>query len=118
MTDRETAVLAIIKRRKGSANAITARDIGSVVETHPREVRRITTRLIVVFGHPIYSAGGRTPGYFYAKSARELSANVDRLMRHAKIEIIHAVRLQPARHVELIGQISVDLAGEIPNAIS
>jgi len=99
--DLDDAILALLRRRRGRAGAITADEIGLAIAGRrglDREVRKTIKRLIELGGHGeiIASTGGDAfgagaPGYFWAGDAQEIRAYYAVLVSR-KEEVDHRMR--------------------------
>ena len=114
LDETERRVVALLRARRGRAQAIRARDLGALVglgpgggrNGGPREVQAIIQRLRGEHGYPILSSAGRPPGYWWAATAEEIEDCIREQRRKAisTLVVLRALRRHRAR---LAGQLAI-----------
>jgi len=115
----EARVLALLRVRRGRAQAIQARDLAALAgiegdcrhRASPRGVQQIIARLREQHGCPILSSAGRPPGYWWAATAEELEQCI-REQRRKAISTLIVLRALRRHRSRLAGQAELSNAFE------
>ena len=111
----EARVLALLRIRRGRAQAIQARDLAALAgiegdchhRASPRGVQQVVARLRERHGCPILSSAGRPPGYWWAATVEELEQCI-REQRRKAISTLIVLRALRRHRGRLQGQMGID----------
>jgi hypothetical protein len=105
MTLIEARCDAIIGKHRGRGDPVSYQDMALELEADPRVVRQAVANLIKVFGKPICSSyASNRPGYYYPRTADEVIACHNSLVRHGVEIIQRARRISKASLEDVFGQ--------------
>ena len=115
LDEAEARVLALLRVRRGRAQAIKVEDLatlvgagGSGLGTGGRQVQDVVKRLREQHGVPICSAAGRPAGYYMAATADELEACYREHRSKALSTLKAMAAIKRVGLAELLGQLALE----------